>query len=76
LSAVIFFIVGDSLDLSLSPLLGLVAGFFIYIATSDIIPSIHSDKSQKTKIHKTLIMFLGIAIVYLAILALDNIVQI
>ncbi|MCL1839414.1 ZIP family metal transporter [Candidatus Saccharibacteria bacterium] len=72
LAAITFFVVGDNLDISFSPLLGLVTGFFIYIAASDIIPSIHSGKSQKTKIIKTLIMFLGIAIVYFAILGLDQ----
>ena len=72
IAAVTFFIIGDSLNFSLGPLLGLTAGFFIYIAASDIIPSIHSSKSQKTKIKKAIIMLTGIAIVWLAIASLHG----
>jgi zinc and cadmium transporter len=72
-SAVTFFTIGNKLDISLSPLLGLVAGFFIYIAVSDIIPSIHSDRSQKTKIKKAITLLAGIVIVWLAIVSLHSI---
>jgi len=73
IAAVVFYAIGDSLNLSFGPLLGLAAGFFIYIASSDIIPSIHSSKSQKTKLKKALTMLLGITVVWLAIISLHSI---
>ncbi len=45
-TAVITFALGERYDVSVAPLLALTAGFFIYIAASDIIPEIH-EKLQK-----------------------------
>ena len=72
-SAVFFFVIGEHLEISLAPALGLVAGFFIYIAASDIIPSIHSDKTPSSKIKKALMLIAGILMVGLIILSLQNI---
>ncbi|HRV75980.1 MAG: ZIP family metal transporter [Candidatus Nomurabacteria bacterium] len=46
-AAVLVFTVGQNHDFNTAPLLGLVAGMFIYIAVSDIIPEIHEKSSKK-----------------------------
>lgn len=45
--ALLIFSVGQSIEFDTAPLLGLVAGMFIYIAVSDIIPQIHEESSKK-----------------------------
>jgi zinc and cadmium transporter len=47
LSAVLIFQFGSNIKLNTNPILGLVAGMFIYIAVSDIIPEIHKKTSPK-----------------------------
>jgi len=44
-------------------LLAATVGFFIYIAASDLIPTIHSEPSMRTANFQTLIVLVGIAIV-------------
>jgi zinc and cadmium transporter len=72
-AAVLFYIIGDSLDISITPALGLVAGLFIYIAASDIIPSIHSSESRKIRFQKVLSLLVGVAIVGTAIMGLHSV---
>lgn len=63
LSAVAIFLVGSSLTLNTAPLLGLVAGMFIYIAVSDIIPEIHKSKSKKIVNLSSIMLVFGVACV-------------
>jgi zinc and cadmium transporter len=46
-AAVAFFGLGRWTEISLGGILGLTAGFFIYIAVSDIIPSIHAGEAKR-----------------------------
>jgi zinc and cadmium transporter len=62
-AAVGFFLLGEVIELPIASMLGLVAGFFIYIAVSDIIPSIHSGNNRKTILIQTLILIAGVIIV-------------
>lgn len=64
-SAVIFFTIGQSFELRLDIVLGIVAGFFIYIAVSDIIPSIHENESKVFAGPQTLLLILGVLVVSL-----------
>lgn len=72
-SAVIFYLLGSNLDISFGPLLGLVAGFFIYIAASDIIPSIHASKTRNVKFKKMITLIAGAAIISVAVVTLHGI---
>jgi len=63
LAAVIFFQLGQNLVLPLDIILGVVAGFFVYIAVSDIIPSIHANESKGIAGPQTLLLILGALIV-------------
>lgn len=74
-AAVVFYLIGDGLEVSFAPALGIVAGFFIYIAASDIIPSIHSDKSHASKIKKALLVVVGILTVWAAITTLHGFIH-
>lgn len=63
LGAVLVFGLGDSLPVSESALLALTAGFFIYIAASDIIPTIHAEQRAKTANIQAIILLVGILFV-------------
>lgn len=62
-AAIIFFQLGEANPQLIAGLIGLTAGFFIYIATSDIIPSIHEAKDKTTLYVKSLLLILGVVIV-------------
>ncbi len=64
--AVLVYGFGDSLGISESLLLAVTAGFFIYIASSDIIPTIHAEPKRKAASIQTLVLILGIVIVGVA----------
>jgi len=59
IAAATFFVIGSATDISLDIVLGLVAGFFIYIAVSDIIPTIHKNNNRKLAATQTLILLFG-----------------
>lgn len=68
LAAVITFSLGSSEKLPLGALLGLSAGFLLYIAASDIIPTIH-DEIPKNKLFdiRPLLLVLGAVVVGISI---------
>ncbi len=70
--AVIFFQLGQDRDLSLDILLGVVAGFFIYIAVSDIIPSIHKSEEKVIAGPQTVMLLVGVVFVSLLTSYLHN----
>jgi zinc and cadmium transporter len=53
-AAVLFYFIGAGLNTA--PLLALTAGFFIYIAVSDIIPEIHRDADLRRRIVNSIIV--------------------
>ncbi len=61
--AAIVFWLGDALHLNQGILLAVTAGFFIYIAASDIIPTIHAEQRKKLANIQTLILLFGIVFV-------------
>jgi zinc and cadmium transporter len=74
-SAVVFYTIGNTGDISFAPLLGVVAGFFIYIAATDILPDIHQDKNKKEIVKKSLWAIAGMIIVSLAIVSLHGFIK-
>lgn len=66
--ALITFWLGSETDLPLGVLLGISAGFLLYIAASDVIPSIH-DETPKNKLFdvRPLLLVLGAVLVGLTI---------
>ncbi len=66
--AVITFALGSSERLPVGVLLGLSAGFLLYIALSDLIPSIHEQKKPKKLLElEPLLLLLGVAAVWISI---------
>lgn len=66
--AVITYALGSSNHLPIGVLLGLSAGFLLYIAMSDVIPTIH-EKTRKKKLFdlQPFLLLLGVVVVGLAI---------
>lgn len=61
--ATLVFGLGDNLPISEAFLLAITAGFFIYIAASDIIPMIHAEPKRKTANIQTLVLIFGVIFV-------------
>lgn len=57
---------GGRIGIPESALLAVTAGFFIYIAASDIIPTIHAEPERRWANIQTLVLILGIFVVGLA----------
>ena len=47
ISATAIYLIGQNTELSFAPLLALTAGFFLYVAASDIIPDIHEQPRRR-----------------------------
>lgn len=75
LAAVIFFSIGQETALRLDIILGIVAGFFIYIAVSDIIPSIHKNEQNNLAGPQTLLLIAGVIIVGLITVGLHDFIE-
>lgn len=54
---------GDGLPIPEASLLAITAGFFVYIATSDIIPSIHAQQKRRLANIQTIILIIGVIFV-------------
>lgn len=74
-AAIITFTIGDQDALPIGVLLGLSAGFLLYIAASDIIPEIHERASTKLFDWQPLLLLLGVISVGLAITLSHNYVE-
>lgn len=75
-AAVITYVVGSSEALPLGVLLGLSAGFLLYIAASDVIPAIHeSGKSKRTFSVQAFLLLLGVVSVGLLTTITHNIID-
>ena len=71
-SALLFYLLGNQLSQFLPILLGFVAGFFIYIAATDIIPTIHHDPVRHSRNIKSFWFIVGIIVVSLTIFSLHQ----
>ncbi len=65
LGAGIAYVSGNLLQNYIPIFLALTAGFFIYIATSDLIPEIHFERRKKFAFIESLLLILGILIIWL-----------
>lgn len=69
--AVITYLLGDILEGYIPVFLALTAGFFIYIAASDLIPEIHHEKRPRFAVIETLLLLLGILLTWLSVTFLE-----
>ncbi len=70
--AALTYLYKDHIEQLLPAILALTAGFFIYIAASNLIPEIHHRDNQKVAFWETVMLFLGVAVVYFAVSALEG----
>lgn len=71
--ALISFWVGERIETSIPILLAVTAGFFIYIAASDLIPEIHHENRRGFAAIETALMFLGVGTIWVFITLLEGI---
>jgi zinc and cadmium transporter len=72
--AALVFGLGDSLPIPESSLLAVTAGFFIYIAASDIVPTIHAEPKRKTANIQTAVLVFGVIFVGVATMLADMLI--
>jgi zinc and cadmium transporter len=75
-AAVIFFLIGSGVEIPLGIVLGLTAGFFIYIAVSDIIPAIHARERKHFVGAQTVLLIVGIVVVSSCVIAAHRYIHI
>ena len=72
LGALLTYALGESLEKHIPVLLALTAGFFIYIAASDLIPEIHHEKRKNYIIYETLLLLFGVLLIWLVVSSLPE----
>ena len=70
--AVLMYSLGGMLGNLLPAILALTAGFFIYIATSDLIPEIHHEKRKGFAFVESMLLLLGIIVIWISIAVLGR----
>ena len=65
LGALLTYMLGESIEKQIPILVALTAGFFIYIAASDLIPEIHHEKRKNYVIYETLLLLFGVLLIWL-----------
>jgi len=73
LGAVLTYVLGSDLVEKYIPVfLALTAGFFIYIASSDLIPEIHYEKRRGFAIIESLLLVFGIVVIWVSVSLLEH----
>lgn len=67
LGAIITYLLGDAVKTSIPILISITAGFFIYIASSDLIPEIHNERRKGFAIIESGLLVFGILVVWLSV---------
>lgn len=73
IGAILTYLAKDFIQALLPAVLALTAGFFIYIAVANLIPEIHSRDNQKMAFWETVMLFVGVLVVYFAISTLEGV---
>lgn len=72
LGAILTYAGRDFIDGMLPSVLGLTAGFFIYIALSNLIPEIHARENQKIAFWETVCLFVGVGLIWVTVTLLEG----
>lgn len=65
IGAIIAYSIGESIEAYLPAALATAAGFFIYIAASDLIPEIHNEDNRKVAFIETFLLLFGVFLIWL-----------
>lgn len=71
IGAILTFLLGDVIKNALPVLLSLTAGFFIYIAASDLIPEIHEENRKGFAFIESMLLLLGVSIIWVFVSLLE-----
>lgn len=66
IGAIITYSLGNVLGRFIPMLLAITAGFFIYIASSDLIPEIHHEKRKGFAFTESVLLILGVVLIWLS----------
>lgn len=72
LGAIITYLLGNILGAYIPMLLAVTAGFFIYIATSDLIPEIHHEKRKGFAFIESLLLIVGVVVMAVSVSLLER----
>lgn len=72
LGAVLMFVFSDTSEHIVPIVLPITAGFFIYIALSDLIPEIHHENRKGFAVKETVMLLLGVAVIFGVIQTLNS----
>jgi zinc and cadmium transporter len=72
LGAMITYLLGDVLKGFTPMILAMTAGFFIYIASSDLIPEIHHEKRKGFAIAQSALLVAGIFVMWISVSLLEH----
>lgn len=72
IGAILTFWAKDQVEQFLPLILSVTAGFFIYIAASDLIPEIHHRDNQTVAFWETILLLVGVVVIYLTVSALEG----
>lgn len=65
IGAIATYLLGNMIEGYVPILLAITAGFFIYIATSDLIPEIHHENRKGFAVIESILLIMGIAVMWL-----------
>lgn len=65
-------VMGESVEFYLPNILALTAGFFIYIASSDLIPEIHHQTNKKHAFINSVLLLVGVLAIWIAVSLLHH----
>ncbi len=75
LGAILTYQIGAGITPYLPILLSLSAGFFIYIAASDLIPEIHHEERRKIAFWETILLLTGVLTIWVTILLIEPLIH-
>ncbi len=70
--ALIAYAFGEALESYLPAALAMAAGIFIYISASDLIPEIHNEEKRSVAVIETVLLFVGVFVVWFAVSLLEH----
>ncbi|MBI2613433.1 MAG: ZIP family metal transporter [Candidatus Levybacteria bacterium] len=72
IGAIITYLLGNILEAYIPMLLAVTAGFFIYIASSDLIPEIHHEKRKGFALIESTLLVIGVVVMAISVSLLEH----
>ena len=76
IGAVITYLLGNFLEPHIPALLAVTAGFFIYIASSDLIPEIHNEKRKGFAFIESTLLVIGVIVMAVSVSLLERVTRV